>query len=60
MRLPEVTRITGQSRSTIYRLIAEGQFPKAIKRGTAARWLSSEVDRWVADRVAASRQSHAA
>jgi prophage regulatory protein len=33
LRLPEVIRVTGESRSTIYKRIAEGSFPKPVKLG---------------------------
>ncbi|MEZ8743400.1 MULTISPECIES: helix-turn-helix transcriptional regulator [unclassified Vibrio] len=36
IRLPEVMRITGLSRPTIYRRIAEGTFPKRVSLGERA------------------------
>jgi len=39
--------------STIYRLVAEGKFPKPVKLAArASGWLRSEVDQWIADRAA--------
>ncbi len=56
MRLGEVTRVTGLSRSSIYRLISLGSFPSPIKiSAVASRWLASELDAWIATRVAQSR-----
>jgi prophage regulatory protein len=53
LRLPEVMRRTGYRRSTIYRLMPLGRFPKQIKLGErSSAWLASEVDAWVAARVA--------
>ncbi|GGA28692.1 helix-turn-helix transcriptional regulator [Dyella nitratireducens] len=47
---------TGLSRSMIYRLEALGQFPKHVKlTESCSAWIESEVDRWAAARVAASR-----
>ncbi|WP_018144886.1 AlpA family transcriptional regulator [Thioalkalivibrio sp. AKL6] len=51
-RMPDVRRRTGLSRSTIYRLIQEGRFPKPIKIGDrASAWPASVIDRWIAERV---------
>lgn len=56
VRLPEVCRTSGLSRSQIYRLEAAGQFPKRVKLGlSASAWIESEVLQWCSDRVAASR-----
>jgi prophage regulatory protein len=56
LRRKDVQSITGLSRSTIYFRIAEGSFPKPISLGSrAVGWLASEIEEWVAARVAASR-----
>lgn len=53
LRLPEVKRRTGKSRSDIYRAIASGRFPRPIKIGDrASAWLAAEVDSWIVSRVA--------
>lgn len=40
------------SKATIYRWLGAGQFPRPIKVGNhATRWLSSEVDEWIACRA---------
>ncbi|MEO8998335.1 MAG: AlpA family transcriptional regulator [Rhodanobacter sp.] len=57
LRLPEVCRVTGLSRSQIYRLEAAGQFPQHVKLGaSASAWIDREVAQWQADRIAASRE----
>ena len=54
MRLPEVMRTCALSRSSIYALIAQGEFPAGFLVGPNARaWLLSEVQAWIAARVAA-------
>lgn len=59
IRLPEVRLKTGKSRSGIYAAIQTGQFPAPVAIGIRARaWVSSEVDRWIADRVAESRDDN--
>jgi prophage regulatory protein len=56
IRITEVLRLTGLSRSQIYRMEAASNFPRrvALTARTTA-WLSHEVEGWLADRVAASR-----
>ncbi len=54
LRLPMVMRITGLARSTIYKLIAQDQFPVPIRLSKrAVAWLQSEIDGWVSSRVRA-------
>lgn len=57
LRLRAVCDATGLSRSAIYRLVAEGRFPKPIHPlgPRTAAWLASEVQNWISERVAASR-----
>jgi len=60
LRLPAVKARTGLSRSTIYLRISEGSFPKPISLGgRAVGWIDSEVDAWLAERVAESRDATA-
>ncbi|MBM7074489.1 AlpA family transcriptional regulator [Shewanella sp. 202IG2-18] len=54
LRLPEVKTKTGIARSTIYKLIAVGDFPAPVSLGArAVGWLESDVNQWIA-----SRRSH--
>ncbi|MCU6396690.1 helix-turn-helix transcriptional regulator, partial [Enterobacter quasiroggenkampii] len=39
-----------------YKLIQDGEFPKPIKLGRSSRWLESEVEAWLQQRIAQSRQ----
>ncbi|HXD35422.1 MAG TPA: AlpA family phage regulatory protein [Rhodanobacter sp.] len=56
LRLPAVIERVGLSRSTIYRAEAAGTFPKRVKVGEhATAWLASDIERFIAERVAASR-----
>jgi len=58
LRLPTVKARTGLSRSTIYLRIAEGNFPRPISLGArAVGWIETEVNDWVARRIAASRKA---
>jgi len=58
LRLREVLRKTGLSRSTLYNRITDGQFPRQISLGNRAiGWLEAEVDTWISDRVRFSRHT---
>jgi prophage regulatory protein len=53
IRLPQVKKYSGYSRSTIYLRITQGLFPKPIKLGArASGWLLREVDELNKARVA--------
>lgn len=43
----EVRRITGMGTTFIYTQIAAGKFPRQRKVGRSARWIKSEVIKWV-------------
>lgn len=61
IRLPEVMRRTGYGKAWIYRLIEAGQFPKSVKIGTRSiAFVESEVDEWVANKIAESRSGEVA
>ncbi len=51
--LPEVVRISGISRSEIFRRIHAGKFPQPVRigRGRCTRWSSIEVVEWAVDRL---------
>ncbi|MGN9449334.1 helix-turn-helix transcriptional regulator [Pluralibacter gergoviae] len=50
-----ITEFTGLSDKWFYKLIQDGLFPKPIKLGRSSRWLKSEVEEWVNQRIIASR-----
>ena len=56
LRLPDVKRSTGLSRSTIYLRITQGTFPKPVSLGgRAVGWLETEIQQWLQRRIDASR-----
>lgn len=60
LRLPTVLTRTGLSRSTLYRKIAEGTFPRQIQISIhGAGWYESEIDRWIADPMRYGREQKA-
>ncbi|UNK24192.1 helix-turn-helix transcriptional regulator [Yersinia intermedia] len=50
-----ITTYTNCSDKWFYKLISEGQFPKPIKLGRSSRWLESEVEAWMQQRITDSR-----
>lgn len=52
LRLSDVLEITCLSKSSIYKYINAGTFPKSIFLGErSVAWISSEVYQWIDDRV---------
>ena len=62
IRLNEVMSRTGYGRTSIYRKMKDGSFPKSLKLGgptkdpsifdsSAVGWIEDEVDQWVEDRI---------
>lgn len=57
-QLVDMTFITGFTQLTdkwFYKLIQLGEFPKPIKLGRSSRWLKSEVEAWMQQRITDSR-----
>ncbi|UEG75600.1 AlpA family transcriptional regulator [Pantoea agglomerans] len=56
IRLPAVIERTGFSRSWIYELINQKQFPQPIKIGSrAVAFIESEIDQWIEVLISKSR-----
>ena len=62
IRLPEVLSRTGYGRTSIYRKMEDGTFPKSVKLGgpledsnafdsRAIAWIEDEVEQWMATRI---------
>ena len=62
IRLPEVLTRTGYCRTTIYRKMEDGSFPRSVKLGSpledpnafdsrAVAWIEDEVDQWIESRI---------
>ncbi|MCP5019075.1 MAG: AlpA family phage regulatory protein [Ketobacter sp.] len=54
IRLPQLVEETGLSRSTIYRMIQNNEFPPPIKltpNGRASGWLRNEYNAWKQSRI---------
>lgn len=52
IRLKEVMQLTGLARSTIYKYLAEGLFPKPVSLGDrCVAWVEKEVHDWILVRI---------
>lgn len=52
IRLKEVIKSTGLARSTVYKYIAEGAFPKSVSLGDrCVGWVEEEVQAWIRARI---------
>jgi len=58
LRRKQVEARTGLSRSTIYLRVSQSTFPAPVSLGArAVGWVESEVNDWLANRIAASRRA---
>ncbi|MEJ7668868.1 MAG: AlpA family phage regulatory protein [Casimicrobiaceae bacterium] len=56
IKLPEVVRMTGVPKSSVYWRISRREFPRPIKIGErASAWNSDELEAWIAAKVAAAK-----
>lgn len=54
LRRPEVEKLTGLSRSSIYALMDRGEFPRPRRIGQrAVAWDEATLERWLATRAEA-------
>lgn len=61
IRRKEVERQTSLSRSRIYALMQEGLFPGSVSLGPmSVAWVESEVQEWIAARIAEFRKAEGA
>ena len=57
LRRPEVEKLTGLSRASIYRLMRSGRFPASVKvSDTAVRWRASDIAAWIESRPLAASE----
>jgi len=60
IRINDVMDRTSLARSTVYKYISLGQFPKPIKLGTrAVAWVESEIEAWVQQSIERRDEDHA-
>jgi prophage regulatory protein len=53
LRLTDVIERTGLGRSTIYKLMAEDDFPPSVSLGArAVAWVEQEIEDWIFSKIA--------
>lgn len=53
LRRREVEALTGRSRTSLYRDIQAGKFPKPIQLGEkSVGWIEAEITAWLEERIA--------
>ena len=58
LRLPEVIRVSGLARSTIYTQMEQKTFPAPIRLGArSVGWLEREIQAWLDQRISESREA---
>lgn len=59
LRFKQVAALVGLGKSSIYRKVQEGTFPKPIKLGSAraSGWISTEIYDWIDEQVRRSRKA---
>ena len=59
LRFPEVVKITGLSRATIYRKMNEGEFPQGVRVGERAiGWYADEINEFNSSRQRISSETN--
>ncbi len=59
LKLPEVKRRSGLSKTDIYIMMNAGEFPHNVKISIrAVAWVESEIENWVQQKIAKSRPQH--
>ncbi len=52
LRRPEVEKLVGLSRSTIYSRLEQGTFPKPVPLGgRLVGWVEQDVQNWIQERI---------
>ncbi len=52
IKLRDVMKTTSLARSTIYKYIADGNFPKPLSLGERnVAWLESEIEDWILEKI---------
>jgi len=56
IRFPEVEKLTGLARSSIYKKISDEDFPKPIKLGErCTAFVETEISQWIEQKITESR-----
>jgi prophage regulatory protein len=59
IRRQAVEELTGLAKSTIYQMMREGRFPRAVKLGgRAVAWPECEIHNWLEEKIAEREASN--
>ena len=48
LRIADVLEVVGIGRSTLYKMVADGRFPRPVRVGLrASRWRQSDIQQWM-------------
>ena len=47
LTIKEGSSMVGFKKSTLYKKIRDGTFPRPLKIGTSSRWKLSEIQKWI-------------
>lgn len=47
LSVQDVSHIVNRGRTSLYQMMKDGDFPKAVKVGASTRWLSSDIEAWL-------------
>ncbi|WP_374408819.1 helix-turn-helix transcriptional regulator [Hydrogenophaga sp.] len=47
LSIQEVSHAVNRGKTSLYEMMKNGDFPKAVKVGASTRWLASDVEQWI-------------
>ena len=54
LKMPDVTKVTGLSRTQLLKMVKDGEFPKPVRLSVrSVGWRSSDVNTWLSELKAA-------
>ena len=47
LSVQDVSHIVNRGRTSLYQMMKDGDFPKAVKVGASTRWLATDIEAWL-------------
>lgn len=47
LSIQEVSHAVNRGKTSLYEMMKNGDFPKAVKVGASTRWLASDIEQWI-------------
>ena len=58
IKMPELRKMVGKGRTSIYEAVNEGFFPRPVKIGSrAVAWRLTEIQKWIEERPRAKKEN---